>query len=126
MLSFNFNLADIDTIVRESTRELQKWVEIGVKQWSKVLLSEVNRLTPEDSWKLLRWNKETFKKEKSVVTASIINKTSYAQIVEDWVWKTYNYHKSKSVIHKWKWNKWFERALEKKTDEILKIVSKSI
>ena len=127
MFKFTVNVADFEKIFNQAEQELRKNLSKWVKQATNILHTEVNKLTPEQTWTLKKWNKQEFSSTNKQVVWTITNKVDYAIYVEEWVWwKTYNYHKKKKVIHRWKWNKGYERSIENKEKEIYETINKSI
>ena len=116
---------DIWTIAEEYTKRIAIWINKALP----VLLNELKRLTPEDTWNMLNsYEVVKAKREWGVVSWSISNWADYAIYVEYWVgWLKFTYHKPKwTPFYHWIGNRTFARAVDITRDEITKIIYNEI
>ena len=95
-------------------KQIDKEVESKLLLALEYLKNEVDENTPEDTKTLLKNNKidEIFKVWTKIIW-SISNDTEYAQYVEYWVGRNFNYNKPKgSIFYTWVWARMFTRTFE--------------
>lgn len=111
--------------VTEYAKRLVSWVNKALP----ILLAELKRLTPEDTWDMLnsfvvKWASFDWQK----VVWVISNTAEHAIYVEYGVnWLTYNYHKPKwNVFYQWVGNRTFARAVDNIREKVINIIYQEI
>ena len=75
----------------------------GINKATKLLLKKAKDLTPEDTYKLQKNNKEQkIENTNWIISWWLINTTPYAKYVEYWVGRKYNYYKWSGRRRGWK------------------------
>lgn len=97
------------------------------KQWN-ILLNELKRLTPEDTWEMLSSYVMDTKREWFKYITTIKNTAPYAIFVEYWVKsKVYNYQKPKwQIFYRWVGNRTFARSIDNTNSKIIWDIKNSL
>jgi hypothetical protein len=100
----------------------------GVDKATETLKKEIDRLTPEDTGRLLANNRQ--KKavaQGDTVTGAVVNGTEYAAHVEYGVGRKFNYHKPKgSVAYRGVGARMFTRAFDGNRKKLSDIIADSV
>ena len=102
---------------------------IWINEALPILLEELKRLTPENTWEML----DSYQiQSASMIWGSIVgivwNTAWHAIYVERWQsWLVFNYHKPKwNVVFQWVGNRTFARAVDNTKDRILATILAAI
>jgi hypothetical protein len=100
----------------------------GVDAATARLKLEIDRLTPEDTGRLLSANRtKPATQRPNAVVGAVVNNTPYAQYVEYGLGRSFNYHKPRGVVaFRGIGARMFTRAFDGNKKELVKIVGDEI
>jgi hypothetical protein len=114
-------LSDLNARLTEALKD-------GVNRATETLKKEIDRLTPEDTGRLLANNKtKQAVSQGDKVTGAVVNDTEYAGYVEYGVGRKFNYHKPKgSVAYRGIGARMFTRAFDANRKKLSEIIAESV